>query len=124
MDTDLEVIKSFSDLINLGCFICFQAPSQISAGTIGAKQYHPYIGLLLDWYRMIHFRKAYIRVANVRFISKITRLFYGIKLQGRKITFGEDIHLFPRDYFCPASQDGHWITSKNTYAIHLGTGMW
>ena len=124
LDTDVKTIKSFNDLLNLGCFACFQGPSQIATSTIGAKQYHPYVGLLLDWYRMIHLRNAYLRVANVRFISKITRLFYGIKLQGKQLSLYDDVRIFPREYFTPENIDGNWKVTTNTYAIHISTGMW
>lgn len=124
MDTDVRTIKSFDDLLNLGCFACFEGPSQISIGTIGAKQHHPYVALLLDWYRMVHLRNAYLRVANVRFVSKITRLFYSTKLQGKEISLENDVHIFPREYFLPKSIDGDWNVNSSTYAIHIGTGMW
>ena len=124
LDTDVKVINGFDNLLHLGCFFCLEAPTQIATSTIGAKQHHPYIRLLLDWYRFIHLRKAYSYVANVRFISKITRIFYGIKLHGQQLTFGDDVHIFPRTYFSPERAHGNFQITEKTYAIHLGTGMW
>lgn len=124
LDTDVKIVNSFNDLLHLGCFFCFEGPTQIATSTIGAKQHHPFIKLLLDWYRFVHFREAYSHVANVRFISKITRFFYNIKLDGQQLSFADDVHIFPRTYFSPKNINGVYQVTHETKAIHLGTGMW
>ena len=123
VDTDVRLIKPLDPLLDIGCFACFEADSQISFGTFGAKRYHPYVKLLLDWYRVIYLRKVYRRVANVRFISKLTRMFCGIELHGKELSF-DDVKIFPREYFLPSRGPDGWQTTPDTYANHLYTGLW
>lgn len=125
LDTDVVVLKSFEPLLKHDCFLGYEAPTQITISTFGAQRHHPYVGLLLDWYRTVHLRKVYHLTANVRFISKISRLFYGLTLNGQETVFGDGVHLYPRDRFCPKpGQDGNWLTTENTFSIHKGTGLW
>ena len=120
MDTNNEVIRpdAFDDLLSLDCFASYEAPCQISISTFGAKPNHPYIGTLLDFYKFIRLRSAYRLTANVRFISKLTRIIYGSRLNGKRLTLSDGTVILPRDLFVPQT------ITENTRVIHHYRGSW
>ena len=51
LDCDVEILKSFDDLLVLPYFICKEnSPQGIEAATIGAEKGCPWIGKCLDYY--------------------------------------------------------------------------
>lgn len=120
MDTNNEVIRpdAFDDLLSLDCFASYEAPCQISISTFGAKPNHPYIGTLLDFYKFIRLRSAYRLTTNVRFISKLTRIIYGSRLNGKRLTLSDGTEILPRDLFVPQT------ITENTRVIHHYRGSW
>ncbi|NCC01725.1 MAG: glycosyl transferase [Clostridia bacterium] len=124
MDTDVEVLKPFDDLLNCDAFACYETPNLITIGTLGAKPKHPWVGLILLWYQGLNMSKNYNEIANTRIISRMMRLHYKVKLNGKEMVFADGVHLYPREYFCPDKEHGVWKTSEDTYCIHHFTGLW
>lgn len=48
----------------------------------------------------------------------MTRVKYGVKLQGQPQDLPNGVHLYTRDYFCPEKLDNAWGITENTYVIH------
>lgn len=124
MDTDVEVLKSFDDLLQHEVFSCCESPNLIAVGTVGAQKHHPWIGMLLCWYKMIHCDEDYTEIANTRIVSKLTRMFYGIKLDGKTLQTKDGVRIFTRDYFAPQKIEDKWCVTDNTYCIHHYSGLW
>ncbi len=124
VDTDCELLKSFNDLLNKDAFACFETPNLVSIGTLGAKKHHPWIALMLLWYKSVDFCDDYAEIANTRILTRIMRMHYGIKPNGNPLELNNGIIIFPRDYFCPNKIDGKWQVTDNTYVIHHFSGLW
>lgn len=124
LDTDMEVLKSFSPLLQCGLFTSFESPNLIQMGTVGAKKYHPLMRTLLLWYYNLDFCDDYAEIANTRIVSKIVRYHYRVKLRGKYLRLKDDIHIFPREYFIPEKKGDSWDATENTYTIHHWTGLW
>lgn len=120
LDTNNEIIRShpFDDLLSVNCFASFEAPTQITIQTFGAVKNHPFTALLLDFYKFVHLRPAYRYVANVRYISKIVRLFYKEKLEGKRLVLSDGTVILPRELFTPKT-----VTNETRIFHHFG-GSW
>lgn len=120
LDTNDEILKpqAFDDLLSFGCFASFEAPTQITIQAVGAIEKHPFISLLLDFYKFIPFRSVYRYTANVRFISKLVRLFYKKRLDGEKLILTDGAVILPREYLTPKT-----ITKESRIFHHFG-GTW
>lgn len=124
LDTDCEVLKIFDDLLKYGAFLSYESPNQFSTATIGSKKNHPWIGLMLLWYYNLMFSKDYSIISNTRIISRITRLHYGIRPDGKYLELPNDVKIFPREWFCPDKIDNKWQTTNDTYVIHHFSALW
>lgn len=124
MDTDCEVIKSFDDLLNHDAFACYETPNLISIGTVGAKKGHPWLKLMMQWYDCVDFSEDYAEIANTRIISRMARLHYGVKLNGKKLVLPNNVWIYPREWFLPEPKDGKWLVSDDTYVVHHFTRLW
>lgn len=125
MDTDVEVLRPFDDLLMLPFFTCYEAPTQVTMSTFGSVRGHPCLGMLLEWYKTIRLRRAYIDVANVRFVSKLVRSEYGVKLDGKELHLKDGSVIFPREYFSPKPLgNGRWGITENTYSVHRFNACW
>ena len=126
MDTDVEVLKSLDDLLELKAFSGFQTVDSIPTGIMAAEKDHPRFKELLDDYKDIHFRTSDGSVDMETNVVKITNtcLKYGLILNNQKQEIN-GFTLFPVDYFCAKDiMTGKLINNSNTYTIHHFAGSW
>ena len=136
MDTDVRVFKNLDRFLEHGYFSGYESktlPEMISTGIIGAIQYHPFCRLCLEEYDHLTFIKedgTMDFTTNVVRITEMANKQYGFTGNGEYQVFGEDIHIYPYDYFSGfngerpyGSKDGYDIT-ENTYTIHEFAGSW
>lgn len=117
MDTDVEVVRDFTPLIDHGFFTGRESEFYVVTAWMGAKKGNAFVKLLLDWYKVRQYGKEYYRIANARIITRIMRLVFNLPKGTRAYQY-EDIQIYPQDYFCPARTADGWATTKNTYCIH------
>lgn len=128
MDTDIEVCKSFNDILSYNLLLGFEADTRISTGVIGACKNSNCIKELLLYYdnkSFIKDNKHYDLTTNVEVISKILRDKYDIKLNNTLQIFGDKNIIFPFEYLCAKDlMDGKIKKTENTYAIHHYNASW
>lgn len=127
MDTDVEVLKSYSDLLGLHGFIGFEGTKHhpIGTGTIASESGSEWLKEQLEAYNDIHFINpdgSYDLTTNPVRISAIMR--DGGFLQNGKEQDYKDMHVFPVDYFCPRQTTGEFLLTENTYCDHHFMGSW
>lgn len=127
LDTDVEVIKSFDDLLNQESFVCKETDELICTAVIGSKQNAEWVTKLLDKYDQRKFvldNGDLDMLPNSDYINQylVNELNYSSKdttvcLSG--------LTIYTEDYFSPINLVTHEkkITS-NTYAIHHFSGSW
>lgn len=123
-DTDVEVIKSFDVFLNEDGFSSYESLNLIAMAAIGFKKHHPWVGKMLFWYEGIHCDDDYTEIANTKIVSKITKMIYGTKLDGKEKALPCGFHIYPREYFSPKLERDVWLVTDNTYCIHHFTGLW
>ena len=124
LDTDVEVLKRFDNFLSESAFTSYESLNLIAMAVFGARKYHPWVGKMLLWYDTIHCDDDYTEIANTKVVSKITKLQYGVKLDGKDLILSDKLHIYPREYFSPKSEKDKWLTTDKTYTIHHFTGMW
>ncbi len=127
LDTDVEVIKPFDDLLDCHAFAGFEGSKHLPIGTcvMASEAHGEWVKELLDAYRARHFMKAdgsFDLTTNVQFISA-KMVEHGFVQNGVEQDY-KDLHVFPVEFFSPRQTTGEYLCTDNTYCDHLGMGTW
>ena len=127
MDTDVEVLKPYDDLLVLSGFTGYEGSRYLPpvTGTMASEAGNLWVKEQLDVYRDIHFRMpdgSLDTKNNTTRISEIMRK-GGFVQDGTKKVY-RDMHIFPVDYFCPRQTTGEVLITENTYCDHHFMGSW
>lgn len=127
MDTDVEVLKPYDDLLSLPAFTGYE----------GSKTYPPVTGTMAseaggDWVkeqlaaydeaRFVNPDGSLDLTTNTTRISAIMRN-GGFVQDGKKQVY-KGMHIFPVEYFCPRQTTGEVLITSNTYCDHHFMGTW
>lgn len=129
LDSDIEVIKSFDDLLHNKAFTGFEDKDRIAAWIMASERKNPLFKAFLDDYNNRHFvigNGLYDIIPNPVPITKVL-IENGLKLDN-SLQKLKDITIYPMDYFCPTNpyrnnKEQVGVTD-NTYANHLFCGGW
>jgi len=132
LDSDVEVLKSFNDLLHLPYFLGKEnTTSGVEAATMGFPKGHQLIGTLLKKYEGKNFinpNGTYNDEALPYIIRRCieSRYFYSEVESPNNISEDDSrIYVLPIDWFSPK----HWQTkeihcTENTYSIHHFAASW
>ncbi|MDV7757569.1 glycosyltransferase family 32 protein [Liquorilactobacillus mali] len=127
MDTDVEVIKKFDDLLMYNkVFIGFESRFSVCSAVIGAEKNSNFIKKLLNLYQKNFFveKISINKTPNSKLFFEYIEKNYG-SINFLKITRYEDFTLFPAEYFSPINcYTLKTNISKNTYTIHYFLSSW
>ena len=129
-DTDVEVIKSFDDLLSEKAFMGFQDKNnEVATGLgFGAEKNNPIIlDILTNCYFNKHFKRDDNTLDTTPTPSLITRYLssLGLKADGTKQNINGLATIYPTDFFCPKSfVTGRLSITDNTFSIHHFMGSW
>jgi hypothetical protein len=129
-DTDVEVIKSFDDILSKGAFMgCESHSPQITvnpglglASSPGLDMYKE----ILDFYSNLSFINADGSLNLTTVVQYVTNILkkYGLENKN-EIQNIRGIYIYPKEYFCP---DLLFLKlsklSKHTHSIHHYAGSW
>ncbi|WP_349410678.1 glycosyltransferase family 32 protein [Pseudalkalibacillus sp. SCS-8] len=127
LDTDVEVLKPFDDLLNHQSFWGFEQENFIATSTFGAKKSHPIIQQLLDSYEERPFVLENGKFDSLTNVAMITRTFQciGVKLNGAFQEPTSEITIYPQTYFSPYDYiNCRYFTNDETYTIHHFHKSW
>lgn len=127
-DTDVEVIKSFDDILEKGNFMgCENKVSAVNPGLGLAVA--PGLGLIreiLDDYEKDSFLNVDGTLDLTTIVTRTTNILkrHGLK-DVNEIQTVADVNIYPVDYFCPIDMSsGKLIVTENTHSIHRYAGSW
>lgn len=132
LDSDVEVIKSFDDLLHLPYFIGQEnTPSGIEAATIGSEKGWPLAKLMLDRYDSKCFRgeEGHMDLRSLPYLLRRCIEFnYTYNPIDSISQFNPDetvVNVFPVDYFSPKEwTNGRITVTDRTYSIHHFAASW
>lgn len=136
MDTDLEVIKDFSKLLENKKYVSsYIEGGLITAGFIACEPHHPFVGEIIKYYDAesagIDENKKTDFVMNPLIFTQEAVKNYNFKLTD-KFFENDEITIYPLDYFMPykkiafGNSYGRWRykITKNTCTIHHDMSSW
>lgn len=127
MDTDVEVLKPFDDLLGLSGFIGYEGTKHhpIGTGTIASQVHGQWVKEQLRAYDSIRFIQSdgsFDMTTNPIRITSVMKS-EGFIPNGREQVF-QEMHIFPVEYFCPRQTTGEVLITQNTYCDHHFMGSW
>ncbi len=129
-DTDVEVIKSFDDILEKGAFMGRENPDEIMAVAPGlGMAVEPGLEIykeVLDDYEKSSFYNADGTLNLYTVVYRMTDILRKHGLQDTtNIQKVAGITIYPSEYFCPIDmKTGRVETTSNTYSIHRYAGSW
>lgn len=127
MDTDVEVIKPYDDLLELDGFTGYEGSKYLPpvTGTMASEAGGEWVKEQLAAYDGTHFLLpdgSFDMKTNTVRISEIMKA-GGFKQDGKKQVY-KGMCIFPVEYFCPRQTTGEYILTDNTYCDHHFMGSW
>ena len=126
LDTDVEVIKDFSELLKTESILGFEDKGRISTAFIAIEPHAEWIKEILDLYAERHFineKGQRDQMTNVEFISRYLKE-SGVSLDVDYVK-ESNLTIYPVEYFSPRSWgSGKYNITNKTYTIHYFAGTW
>ena len=130
-DTDVEVIKSMSHIIEKGAFMGFENNEPSTTGVapglgLGVEAMHPLYKEIKEYYEKEHFIKEDGSKNLNTVVSRVTGILVdnGLQVDNSFQTIN-GINIFPYEYFCPIRvSDGKLNLTDNTVTIHHYAASW
>lgn len=121
LDADVEIIKPLDKFLDHQFFSGQEINNQILiTATMGSRPYHPFIGMILQYYRLMPFNP----VPNTKFITGLIKVCNPKKEPNGSVTI-PGVQLYPQEYFCPYNHRLRRATpTENTHTIHHFHGSW
>lgn len=127
LDTDVEVFKSFNNLLINQSFFGFEEKSFVATSTFGAMKEHPIIKNMLDYYdgqSFIQKDGSYNQLTNVAVMTKMFEKI-GMKRTGEQQYIEEMAVIYPQSYFSPYDYiNCRLLQTEETYAVHHFYKSW
>ena len=127
LDTDVEVIKPFDDLLILDGFVGFESDTNINFGSgFGADKGNQVIKALMDSYNDLHFVNddGSLNMTASPVLNTETLCEIGLNPNGNQQEIN-GFTIFPMEYFCPLEPvHREMIKTPNTYSIHWYDASW
>ena len=126
-DTDVEVVKSFDDIIAKGAFMGRERPNTVNPGLgMAAPAGLDFYRQILEDYEKSSFYKEDGSLNLYTIVQRTTELLQGHGLRDTdEIQEIADMTVYPVEYFCPIDGETGIINkTKNTYSIHRYAGSW
>ena len=126
-DTDVEVVRDISPLLDDEGFIGFENEQYVNSGqVVAAEAHHPVIQAMIEEYKKLHFTNADGSLNTVgcpRLNTDVMERFGLVRNGQEQLVAG--IHVYPADYFNPLdSVTGKLTKTENTYSIHWYSMSW
>lgn len=132
LDTDVEIVKSFDELLNEKCFIGLEDDGDQSVCValglgFGGEKGFPIFDEIAEQYNGMPFINGdgtFNEIASPELNAEVF-LRHGLIQENKEQILDDYIHVYPSEYFCPKSfVDGVIRKTKNTYSIHHFDASW
>lgn len=127
MDVDVEVLKSFDDLLHLSAFSGFENDNFVPTGVMGSEKDGRWVNELLSYYTNLPLKvngSVSDFIPNTLIITKMM-IAKGFVMNNSFQEIKDYVTFYPNDYFCPKSyKTGMIKLTGNSYCIHHFAKSW
>ena len=127
LDTDIEILKNFDDLLNNSAFFGFGNES-LTLPVFGAQKGTQLFKDILEDYSKRKFVKSNGQFDTTTIERTAQRILidkYNLKMNWQHQVLKDDIAIYPKEYFCSTDwQTGIISKNPNLYVIHYADGSW
>lgn len=127
MDTDVEVLKPLDSFLKHTAFSGFEDETQVPTGIMASEKGGIWAKENLEYYKGRHLVNEDGSLDLTTNVITITNymLKHGLRQDNSLQDFPGLITMYPKDYFCPLSWQGHEMQmTNNTVTIHHFAGSW
>ncbi|MEH1008500.1 glycosyltransferase [Winogradskyella sp. ECml5-4] len=134
LDTDMLVLKDFSELLNYKCFVGLESVRYISCGVIGAQKNHPYIFNCLKHYNEVDVSKPinYKKLIIPKIFTSVFKTIYksealiAKQYQDLLVLDVKYFYAYPNPNPNQRKQDNDYLkyVTESSYAVHLWERSW
>lgn len=136
LDCDVEILKSFDNLLHLPYFIGTEHTNIIEAAVFGSERESQWLSIIMEHYNNRSFVKEdgnldmvilpVVMRSRLELIKKIQLLNRSQVKKANLLLNNEDLfYLFPFEYFSAKNHEtGKVSKTTNTYTIHHFSGSW
>lgn len=128
MDTDVQVIRDLTPLLEHKVYVGFERDEFVNLGHgFGAEKGHPFIKAHMEMYDTLRFRNEDGTLNKLPIPHYTTRCLreYGLQTDCGTVQQLQDIVVYPKEYFSPKSfLTGELTVTPNTYSIHQFDASW
>lgn len=120
-DTDVEVFKNFTPLLNEKCILGFEEEEYIATSMMAAEPNNTLINRFLKIYDNISFLDEEGNIIEGTNVSKLTDLLVekGLKRENIYQKLDDNISIYPKEYFSPYVYPyGIYQITDNSYCVH------
>lgn len=122
-DTDVEVLKSFDDLLDAPAFMGYESEHLLGTAVMAAEAGSTLIKDFLDHYNNISFSPDAIQ-PNIRILSEIVAR-RGVTLDNTLCKLDNDVVLYPIDYLIVLTfEEFKMHLTDNSHSIHHYEASW
>ena len=126
LDTDVEVIKPFDQLLKHQAFFGMEEPGRVNTGLgFGAEKNSEILTQLMELYKDLHFYHKN-RMNNMTCVDLALPIFkeWGVTEKNSVHRINNSAIVYPTEYFCPKNFSGKGKISENSYSIHHYSSSW
>lgn len=128
LDTDVQVIKSFDDLLLNKAFVGFEDNIYVNLGSgFGAEKGCLFLKEHMQQYESLTFINkdgSLNRIPSPQYTTELLKT-YGLKENNGSIQNIKEVLVYPPEYFCPKSfTTGITKITKRTFSIHQFDASW
>lgn len=128
MDTDVQIIKDLTPLLEHGAYVGFERQEFVNLGHgFGAEKGHQFVKAHMEMYDTLRFINEDGSLNKVTIPHYTTKCLhqYGLRSDSGEIQRLGDIVVYPREYFSPKDFiSGMLSVTPNTYSIHQFDASW
>ena len=119
-DTDIEVKRSFDNLLSLPSFLGKEMPFKLSTAVIGAEPHVRWVEAFLSTYESKHFIWSSGKLNTLENTALLTTFF-----NKNYPKYFDEVTIFEIDYFsAKLYSNNEYNITENTYSVHHFSGSW
>lgn len=127
MDTDVEVLKTFTPLLDARCILGMEEKGYVATSFMAFEKEHPLVKQFLNLYENISFLDKNGQIITGTNVAKLTNLLIekGFVQENRYQELEEGIKIYPKEFFSPYDYiNCHYNITENSYCVHHFAVSW